>query len=166
MDAQSVESIVRALNDHSVRYLIAGGLAVIAHGYVRFTADVDIIILDEPNARRALEALSRLGYRPRAPVPMEQFADERTRDRWVSEKGMTVFSLHSERAPSTEVDLFVRNPVSFEKAYQNALRADVAPDVSATFLGYDDLVALKERAGRDQDLLDVKALRAIRETDK
>lgn len=66
MDRGSVESIVKALNEHSVRYLIADGLAVIAHGYVRFTAVVDIILdLDESNARRALEALSRLGYRPR-----------------------------------------------------------------------------------------------------
>lgn len=77
---------------------------------------------------------------------------------------MTVFSLHSAQAPSTEVNLFVNNPVFFDNAYQNALRADVAPGVSATFLGYDDLVALKEHAGRDQDLLDIKALRAIHET--
>lgn len=41
---ESFESIVRALNDAGVRYLIAGGLAVNAHGYLRFTKDVDFVI--------------------------------------------------------------------------------------------------------------------------
>lgn len=44
MERRSVEAIVRALNDAGVRYLIAGGVAVVAHGYVRFTADLDVIL--------------------------------------------------------------------------------------------------------------------------
>ena len=43
MEKRSVEAIIRALNAASARYLVAGGLAVVAHGYVRFTADVDLI---------------------------------------------------------------------------------------------------------------------------
>ena len=39
MERRSIEVIIRALNEAHVRYLIAGGLAVVAHGYVRFTAD-------------------------------------------------------------------------------------------------------------------------------
>jgi len=46
---RSVEAIVDALNAAGVRYLIAGGLAVVAHGYVRFTADVDLILDLEPD---------------------------------------------------------------------------------------------------------------------
>ncbi len=42
MKLASLEAIVRALNEGSVRYLIAGGLAVNAHGYVRLTQDVDL----------------------------------------------------------------------------------------------------------------------------
>ena len=62
MRKQSVEEIVRVLNAASVRYLIAGGLAVVAHGYLRFTADVDLILdLDEDNTRRALAALAGSG---------------------------------------------------------------------------------------------------------
>lgn len=44
MEVRSVEAIVRALNDASVQYLIVGGLAVNAHGYERFTKDVDLVI--------------------------------------------------------------------------------------------------------------------------
>ena len=62
MRKQSVEEIVRVLNAASVRYLIAGGLAVVAHGYLRFTADVELFLdLDEDNTRRALAVLAGLG---------------------------------------------------------------------------------------------------------
>ncbi len=44
MRVASFESIVRALNEAGVRYLIAGGLAVNAHGYLRFTNDIDFVI--------------------------------------------------------------------------------------------------------------------------
>lgn len=39
MKRDSVVAIVQALNENEVQYLIVGGLAVVAHGYVRFTAD-------------------------------------------------------------------------------------------------------------------------------
>ena len=37
MKLASFEAIVRALEDAGVRYLVAGGIAVNAHGYLRFT---------------------------------------------------------------------------------------------------------------------------------
>ena len=44
MKLTSFEAIVRALNDAGIRYLVAGGLAVNAHGYLRFTKDADFVI--------------------------------------------------------------------------------------------------------------------------
>lgn len=47
-----------ALNGSRVKYLIVGGLAVIAHGYERLTKDVDLVIGLEPgNISRGLRAL-------------------------------------------------------------------------------------------------------------
>ena len=93
MEQHSVEAIVRALNAANVRYLIAGGLAVVAHGYVRFTADIDLILDLEPaNVRHAMAAFKRLGYRPRAPVALDDFADPANRAEWVRDKGLTVFN--------------------------------------------------------------------------
>ena len=37
MQVRSVEAIVKALNRARVKYLIVGGLAVVAHGYEWFT---------------------------------------------------------------------------------------------------------------------------------
>ena len=164
MTRRSVEAIVETLNAGGVRYLIAGGLAVVAHGHVRFTADVDLILdLTDGNVARAVEALQALGYRPRVPVSFEDFAKPDKRAQWAREKHMTVFSLYSDAHAATEIDLFVESPLDFEAAYASAARMEVAPGIEAVFVGYRDLVRLKELAGRDTDLDDIKRLRAVHE---
>lgn len=161
MERRSIESIVRALADANARYLIVGGLAVVAHGHLRFTADLDLVLdLDEDNLRRATEALAALGYRPRAPVELREFCSSARRAEWAREKGMTVFSLNSDQHPATEIDLFVEAPFDFDAAYRAAVQMEIAPGTPATFVGVDDLIRLKERAGRPQDLDDVVQLRA------
>ena len=89
MEKRSIEAIVGALNGANVRYLIAGGLAVVAHGYVRFTADLGLIVdLDPANVTRAMTTLTSLGYRPRAPVWLDKFADPAKRAQWARDKGL------------------------------------------------------------------------------
>lgn len=163
MEKQSFEMIVSALDQAGVRYLIVGGLAVVAHGYVRFTADLDLFLdLETRNLKIALAAFSRLGYRPRAPVRIEEFADSSIRRGWIDEKGMKVFSLSSSEHPATEIDLFAAAPFDFEAAYAHAVRLEVCPGVTATFVDLDRLITLKKQAGRPQDLQDIKQLQTLR----
>jgi hypothetical protein len=62
MRVDDVRTILRALNDINVHYLIVGGLAVVAHGYVRFTQDIDLVVqLDRENVLRAMNALTAIG---------------------------------------------------------------------------------------------------------
>jgi len=162
MERHSIEAIVSALNRANVRYLIVGGLAVVAHGYVRLTADIDLVLdLEAGNVARALPALKQLGYRPRAPVQLEEFADPQKRAEWVRDKGLTVFSLYSAEHVATEVDLFVEAPLDFEAAYAAAAAMEVAPGLVATFVGLSDLLRLKRQAGRTQDRLDIEQLEAL-----
>src|SRR5262245_15818038 len=101
-----IERVLEALNAAGVRYLVVGGVAVVLHGHLRTTADLDLVVqLDRDNVLRAMRALTDLGYRPRAPVSAETFADEEVRESWVRDKGLTVFSLWSSRTPTMEVDL-------------------------------------------------------------
>jgi len=86
MKIDDVGTILRALNDANVRYLIVGGLAVVAHGYVRFTQDIDLVVqLERENVLRAMKALTGIGYRPLIPVDAAQFVNEAR----VSNGGMT-----------------------------------------------------------------------------
>lgn len=162
MDRNTIEMIVRALNDHQVQYLIVGGLAVVAHGYVRFTADVDLVLaVDQENLSRAVQAVRSLDYRPRAPVAIEQFIDPAMRTKWAVEKNMVVFSLFSPLHPATEIDLFLEPPVDFSKAYAAAMAVEVAPGVRATFCSLDDLIQMKQLAARSRDAEDIAQLRKL-----
>ena len=163
MTSSSVQAIIQALNQAEVRYLVVGGLAVVAHGHVRFTADVDLVLdLDEKNLRRALAAFEYLGFRPRAPVPLEDFADAEIRAGWIRDRGLTVLSLFSDRHPFTEVDLFVADPLGFDEAYQQRATFEISPGVEAAFVGIDDLILMKKAAGRPQDLSDLEQLEKLR----
>jgi predicted nucleotidyltransferase len=159
--ALAIEQVLAELEADQVRYLVVGGVAVVLHGHLRTTADLDLVVgLAPDNARRAITALQRLGFRPRAPVPAELFADPAVRRSWIEEKGLTVFSLWSERLPEVEVDLFVAEPFDFEEAYARALRVPL-DTITATVVGLQDLIALKEASGRPVDAADVDALRAL-----
>ena len=68
MKSASVKVVLAALRDHKVRYLIAGGLAVNAHGFLRFTKDADLVIeLASENIHATFTALAALGYQAHHP---------------------------------------------------------------------------------------------------
>jgi hypothetical protein len=161
---ETLSSLFKALADAEVRYLVAGGLAVVAHGYLRFTADIDLILdMDSKNLQAAIDVFKSLGYRSRAPVQIEEFADPVKREQWIREKGLTVFSLWSPDHKATEIDLFVEEPIAFEEAYRRRMQLRMRDKVEASIIGFDDLIALKKRAGRAQDLQDIQKLNEIRE---
>ena len=158
-----IEKILAAFNEGRVRYLVVGGLAVVLHGHLRTTMDLDLVVQLEPeNLDRALRALQRLGYQPVAPVPILQFADPMTRESWIRDKNMIVFSLWLPDRPIFKLDIFVSEPFEFEPTYRRAIRVDLGT-TEATVLALEDLIALKREAGRPQDLADIQALEAIRE---
>ncbi len=162
MEVRSVEAIVRALNDAKVRYLIVGGLAVIAHGYERLTRDVDLVIaLQRENIVRGLHALEAIDYHISIPVTAEQFAEEALRETWRREKGMVVLKLWSDSHRRTPIDVFIYEPFDFDSEFAAAIHAPVAAALTAPIVSYDALVAMKRSAGRPQDLADIADLEQI-----
>lgn len=164
MRLAALEAVAEVLRDAGVRYLIAGGLAVNAHGYLRFTADIDLVIaLDPTNVHAAFEGLARAGYRPSVPIRAEQLADASVRERWVNEKGMQVLNFFSDLHPATSVDVFVRTPFEFDREYDVALVGEVRPGLAARFVSLETLIRMKEEAGRPRDQDDMQHLRWILE---
>ena len=157
--------VFEILNDAGVRYLVAGGVAVVFHGHLRATGDLDLIIdLNTENLTRAMNALERSGFQPRAPVPISSFADPETRRSWVETKNLQVFSVWHEDLPHFEVDIFVEAPFDFDAAWQRRVEVPVQR-TTAPVLCLDDLLFLKRRAGRRRDLEDIAALEAIARED-
>ena len=158
-----IKNIFRTLNNEEVRYLVVGGVAVNLYGVVRATADIDIVVkLSHENVLRLSKAMDRLGYVPKIPVTIEDFADPEKRESWIRDKGMIVFSLY--RPPRTlgSIDVFVREPFDFEEAYSRR-HVEVVGDIEIPLVSIDDLIYLKKEAARTQDLADIEALEALKE---
>lgn len=140
----------------------ANGLAVAAHGHGRVTFDIDLVVQLRPeNVRRAMGALENLGYRPTAPVPAEQFADAHHRESWIRDENMVVFQMHSEQHPETRIDLFVAEPFDFDGEYERALTGEIQADLPVRFVSLTTLLRMKEVAGREKDLEDIRQLQLL-----
>jgi hypothetical protein len=153
--------VFAALNEHGIRYVVVGGVAVVLHGHARLTVDLDLVIdlATEPTAN-ALELLAGLGFRPRLPVRAEDFADPAIRRDWVEQRHMQVFSLYDPADPLREIDIFATYPVPFEQLYAASALVPLG-EVSVRVASVDHLVAMKEAAHRPQDLADIEALRRL-----
>jgi len=154
-----VRRITTALNEASVRYVVVGGLAVVAHGYVRATMDIDLVIdLNRENLVNALGALEKIGFCPRLPVSKEQFADPEMREQWIKEKHMLVFPLWNPDAPTLIIDVFVKSPFDFDGEYKKAVWIDFDDELTIPFVARDSLIRMKQEAGRPKDMDDIEHL--------
>lgn len=155
---QRLTTILRALSQAEVDFVIVGGVAVVVHGHARMTADLDLVIaLDEANVTRAVATLEALGMSPRLPVPGSAFADAQQRQRWVKDRGLTVFTMLDPDDPLRVVDLFADPPIPYEALADRADRRVVA-GVEVPVASIDDLIEMKRQAGRAIDLDDIRAL--------
>ena len=160
----SFEALAAALETAGVRYLVAGGLAVAAHGYLRFTKDVDIVVRLVPdNIERTFAALASLGYRPSVPITKEQFSNGELRQSWVRDKGMQVLQFWSDAHRETSVDVFVTEPFDFDSEYASALISPLNERLAIRFVSLPTLIRMKEEANRPQDRADIEQLLARRD---
>ena len=168
MKLGSVAAILRALNAAEVRVLVVGGLAVNAHGFLRFTKDADFVIeLVPENIGRTFDALATLGYRPLVPITAAQFANPELRQQWITEKEMKVLQFASDLHRQTPVDLFVIEPFDFAEEYKECVVATLEipgeePTI-ARYVAIPTLIKMKAEVARTQDLEDIKHLRWIEE---
>jgi predicted nucleotidyltransferase len=157
-DRVDFESIFECLNEAGVRYVVVGGVAVVLRGVDRITADVDLVVdLTQANSLAAIEALLAAGFRAKIPVDPRGFADPDIRRSWITDKGMQVMSFWDPSAERPDVDLFVDYPLDFESLYTGS--DDVALQrTHCRIASTEHLIRMKQAAGREKDLADIKAL--------
>lgn len=156
------EDVFKALNKAKIKYVVAGGVAVVLHGYQRLTKDLDLIVfLDERNLDKFYEALKKIDYLPKVPVTKEQFINRKERKKWKKEKGMIVFSFCQKDPPFKIIDMFVDEQISFDRIYKNKVNTRIH-GVPVPVISIDHLKKLKRKAGRPQDLIDIVQLEAIK----
>jgi predicted nucleotidyltransferase len=157
------QTIFKELNGLGIDYLVVGGLAVNFHGVPRMTYDIDLMVLLEPeNILKLVNRFTQWGYRPKIPVDPREFADEMKRNSWVHEKGMKAFNFYSEKLPIGEIDIVIDSPIPYEELKSRAIKVELQDEKIPT-VSIHDLIELKLRAGRKQDLADVEHLRMVLE---
>jgi len=160
------EDIFRALNANKVKYVVVGGIALVLHGVVRLTADLDLIIqLETKNLTKFVSVMNSLGYRPKVPVKAEEFIDQEKRETWRTEKGMQVFSWYHPKKPSVLLDVFVDEPIGYEtlEEEKEVIRAG---SIKIPVVSIQHLIALKKISGRPQDIADINALKEVMKIEK
>jgi hypothetical protein len=143
------KDLLRSLNAFEVRYLVAGGYAVIHHSQPRYTKDLDVWL--EPTAENAvklMKAFRDFGI-PLVGVNEADFAEAGTQ-----------FSLG---VPPCEIDFLTTIPgLDFALAWQNRVTSQ-EDGFPILYLGVEDLITAKKTAGRAQDLADLEELRRVKD---
>jgi predicted nucleotidyltransferase len=141
--------ILRDLNEAGVRYVLIGGIALIRHGVVRATRDVDAVFDPDPrNVDRIRSLLEEWGATRPDGSPLPEGAVKTDR------------SIHL-RTPFGDLDLV--SEVITGIAFPDLLaRSDTkkVDGVEAPICSLPDLVAMKQAVGRERDLADLADLRA------
>ena len=129
--------------------MIVGGVAVALNGFVRTTEDVDILIeASAENVARLLDELGNFGEGHARELSPPDFSDSEGAVRIIEDFPLDVFTVmrgkrYAELVGSTKTT-----------------RID---DVEVRYLSAEALIALKSDSQRDQDRIDVSALRALKD---
>lgn len=151
------EAILLALAEAEVRFLIAGGLAVQAHGYMRTTLDVDIIPRpDTENMARLVLVLKDLDA-----AAVDDRGNRLPLD--YSHPESLALGNYFLTTRFGALDLF-NGPRPDLKAWTRLDEAAIEITLTGKairVIGKDDLLRMKREAGREKDLADIAALTEI-----
>jgi hypothetical protein len=159
-----VLAILRVLVLHRVDFVVIGGIAVAAHGYVRGTKDVDVVPSPDPdNLGRLVQALRELDA---SQLELGDFRHEEL----PLELGVEGLSQGGNWALQTKhgrLDLmqFIAGALESNDDYARLQSEAVASQFefgTVLFASYEELLDLKTLAGREADLIDIRALREAR----
>ena len=150
-----------ALHRHHVEYVLIGGLAVALHGIERTTMDIDLCVVVSPgNLSHLVAAAQELKLTPTLPVPLLSLTQIDLLKDWHTQRNLLAFALRSPDLAGVTVDVLLFPPVPPQELCQRALTIDVA-GVPVRLAQIDDLIALKQHAGRPIDLSDIEHLKRL-----
>jgi predicted nucleotidyltransferase len=141
------EDLLRLLNAHRVEFVIIGATAFPIHGYARATLDIDLFIRPEQqNASHLFDALKEFGY-DLSDITLEDLLTKKV--------------LIRQYLVETDIHPFVTG-VTFDQVWRNRLRGTYG-NQTVFYASLNDLIVMKEAAGRPKDIEDLKVLRTLRE---
>jgi hypothetical protein len=158
--------LLRVLCDRQVDFVLIGGFAVALHGYVRATKDIDIV--PEPSRENLTRLWGALTELEATPAELEDFRPEELPVTF-SLEGLLEggnWALYT-RLGRIDVMQWVKGIGAYDELRRDAEQVD-EPSIGhpIRFAGLDDLISMKEAAGRDIDRIDITALRMAQELEE
>ncbi|HEX7279742.1 MAG TPA: hypothetical protein VF255_08985 [Solirubrobacterales bacterium] len=161
MSELDIQTILRELVEGGVEFLLIGGVAVGYHGHIRSTKDVDVVPDPDPeNLGRLAKVLRDLGAQVEGadefeageiPDPLDPGALE-LGGNWVL----------ATRLGRLDVMQWIGEGPLWPQLSPAAIEDQIA-GLSLKIVSFEDLVKLKELAGRPEDLADLQKLREARD---
>lgn len=149
-------TLLGALVDGGVEFILVGGVAATVHGSARLTSDVDIVYRRSPeNIRKLAAALAPLHPSLRGAPPGLPFR----LDAETIQHGLN-FTL-STRAGALDLFGEIAGGGGWEELSGHTIEVEVF-GLSCQCLDLDTLIAVKRAAGRPRDLETVAELEALR----
>lgn len=143
------DRIVASLIKHQVDFMIIGGFAVVYHGHVRATKDLDLYVRrTEENASRVVAALEEVGFG----------SPEMTAEVFTADNGISLGT----RPLQIDVMSNLRG-VDFDKAWARRESGSFGRE-TVSYISREDLIINKRAAGRPLDLDDVRELEKGRDS--
>jgi predicted nucleotidyltransferase len=151
-----IENVINTLNEYRVQYTLVGGYAVALHGAVRGTVDIDLVIaLNQRSYRQAEKALNNIGLRSRLPISADDVFN--FREEYIRNRNLIAWSFNNPDNPLEIVDIIITEDVKKMKSVIkifNKTRIKIA--------AIDDLIKMKKKSGRKQDIEDINALEKLK----
>lgn len=148
--SQITGKIAQILKSTEAKYCLLGGLAVVLHGYIRATRDVDFLVEGLDSWEPILLEAKSLGL------------ELREQDKELADEGLLF--LRGLQDPSFGVDL-LRVESTFEHELLGRTESHSVDNVDIPVIALEDLILLKLSVGRPQDDADAEALIQLRRTD-
>lgn len=155
------DNLINSFNSNGIKYAIVGGVAVNLHGYVRMTADLDIILdMEDKNIAKAVTLLKEMGFKCKIPVDPIGLADAELRKDWIVNKNMKALNFYKR---IQEVDFVIDSPVKYHEANKIIIEIN---NVNYPIVSKNDLIKMKTKSGRHQDMEDIRKLKILLNIEK
>jgi hypothetical protein len=150
VNARDDAALIRHLTQHEIPHVVIGGWAVIAHGYIRTTRDIDVLVPETPSVRRKVgRAMREINAHTLAGKQLEA-------DMLLPDQGWQLDTDHG------RIDVLLEGapPLDFESVRDTALEAELDGE-PLLIADLAHLVGFKRLAGRPQDKADLDELEQL-----
>ena len=147
-----LRALLEALHEREVRFVVIGGVAVAAHGYVRGTEDLDLVPDPDPvNLDRLSDALAGL----ESTLPTVERAFDPSTDAKVIRRGGNITA--NTRFGGLDIVQRAGGVPSYTELLQDSVESDLL-GVPVRICSLGQLREMKQAAGSDQDRADLANL--------